>query len=231
MKKLIVFFIVFTIVNINLLESQNVINESKTIFVTGSAEILLDPDEVDLQVTLAENATSGLYMNKIKIKFFDVLKKNGIDSSQFYLNNTISSMNWYYYWRKREETFKSISGNLKLDNQTNLLQLLDDLNQSWVSDIRVVKSSNKDIQKYRKDIKIQALKAAKEKAEYLLESIGEKLGEVISIVEEPEYNNYWRNNEYSNVSMGISSQTNNSELQNVAKIKLRCEIKATFKIK
>lgn len=97
MKKLIVFFIVFTIVNINLLESQNVINESKTIFVTGSAEILLDPDEVDLQVTLAENATSGLYMNKIKIKFFDVLKKNGIDSSQFYLNNTISSMNWYYY--------------------------------------------------------------------------------------------------------------------------------------
>lgn len=120
---------------------------------------------------------------------------------------------------------------MKLDNQTNLLQLLDDLNQSWVSDIRVVKSSNKDIQKYRKDIKIQALKAAKEKAEYLLESIGEKLGEVISIVEEPEYNNYWRNNEYSNVSMGISSQTNNSELQNVAKIKLRCEIKATFKIK
>jgi len=231
MKKLIVFFIVFTIVNINLLESQNVIKESKTIFVTGSAEILLDPDEVDLQVTLAENAYSGLFLNKIKIKFFDILMKNGIDSSQFFLNTSISNINWYYQWRRRDEKFKSITGNLKLNNQNNLLQLLDDLNQSWVTDISIVKSSNKDIQKYRKDVKIQAIKAAKEKAEYLLESIGEKLGEVITVVEEPEYNNYWRNNEYSNVSMGLSSQTNNSELQNVAKIKLRCQINATFKIK
>lgn len=49
--------------------------------------------------------------------------------------------------------------------------------------MRIDKLENKDIQKYHKRGKIEALKAAQQKATYLVEALGKKLGDVIRIVE------------------------------------------------
>ena len=86
---------------------------------------------------------------------------------------------------------------------------------------------HKDWPKYRKQGKIEALKAAREKASYLVEAMGKQLGEVIRIVE-PADNNISRYIPFqaqSNVSMGTAA----TEQYRV--IKLRYEMTARFAIK
>lgn len=79
---------------------------------------------------------------------------------------------------------------------------------------------------YRKQGKIEALKAAREKASYLVEAMGQKLGEVIRIVEPASsyVSPYSLYQAQSNVSMGTAA----TEQYRV--IKLRYEMTARFAI-
>lgn len=58
--------------------------------------------------------------------------------------------------------------------------------------MRIGELKNKDMQVYRQQSKIEALKAAKKKAEYLVEALGKRLGDVIRIVEPQESVGYPR---------------------------------------
>lgn len=58
--------------------------------------------------------------------------------------------------------------------------------------MRIGELKNKDMQVYRQQSKIEALKAAKKKAEYLVEALGKRLGDVIRIVEPQESADYPR---------------------------------------
>jgi hypothetical protein len=66
---------------------------------------------------------------------------------------------------------------------------------------------------YKKQIKINAVKAAKDKATYLLEAIGEKVGKAITItettgfveVDDGIYDNRYRNGLSNNISQSFSN--------------------------
>ena len=63
----------------------------------------------------------------------------------------------------------------------------------------------------RREVKIEAIKAAKAKAEYLLNAIGEKVGKAISIKEGEESTNSWviDGQEVSNFRSGVLNSNNN----------------------
>lgn len=93
---------------------------------------------------------------------------------------------------------------------------------------------NKNEQNFRKDVKIQAIKAAKEKAIYLLSAIGEEVGKVISVEEINDnynYNPYSSIASLSNTIVALDSKTSSGEINNTSLIKLKYEIKVTFEIK
>jgi uncharacterized protein YggE len=160
-----------------------------------------------------------------------VLKKNNIDTKTITLSN--SNNYWWHWWYYRYQPYQTKTINIKLNSETNFLKLVEDLNEKWVQNITIAKSTNKDIYKYRKEVKMEAVKAAKEKATYLLESVGEQIGGVLSIEEIPEAQNYWFNqhNMVSNSNISVGSNNNNNAIDNVAVIKLKYEIKAKFEIK
>ena len=54
--------------------------------------------------------------------------------------------------------------------------------------MRIGELKHKDLPMYRKQGKIEALKAAREKASYLVEAMGQQLGEVIRIIEPADNN-------------------------------------------
>ena len=94
------------------------------------------------------------------------------------------------------------------------------------------------ITEYRRQVKVEAMVAAKEKASALLEAIGQKAGKVIEVIEMPEsananywYNPYSAQNLTSNcvVSQPSSGYSEGGESY-VPSIKLRFEIKAKFEI-
>ena len=58
--------------------------------------------------------------------------------------------------------------------------------------VSIAKVSHSKLTEFKKQLKIQAVKSAKEKANYLAEAIGEKVGEAIIINDPNEIGNYPR---------------------------------------
>ncbi len=223
-------FMLLLVCSLNL--SGQEVPSKRYIAVTGSAEVNVPPDEIKLAVTISEY-DKGLKGNKkqpltkVEAKFFKILEANHISKEQVTLQN--AGDYWYYWWKSRRDQYRQKSFILTLDNSTDFLSLVRDLDFKGVRSLDIHSTTNKELQRLRREVKINAVKAAKEKATYLLESIGEKLGKVISIREVPANNYYWRSqNMMSNVV--ISEAKPQDKIDNVTVIKLRYEIQAQFEI-
>ncbi|MES1181575.1 MAG: SIMPL domain-containing protein [Flavobacterium sp.] len=233
MKKLTVLVAALLLLTFNT-QAQN-IDSRKFIEVTGSAEMLLQPDEIELEITLQEYDQSGkkVKLDDVNNGFIKVLQKNNVDTKALEFVK-IDDNYWWYWWQHRSTTYQTKTVTIKLLKTTNIINLVEALNEKWVQGIRISKSTNFNIQEHRKEVKIEAAKAAKTKATYLMESLGEELGNVLSVEEIPETNNdYWYKpaNVFSNANLSIQSDANDNAVNNVAKIKLRYEIKIKFAIK
>src|SRR5690606_5290203 len=75
----------------------------------------------------------------------------------------------------------------KASVKTDISKMFEDLNQKWVTNLHIAEIKNTQIADFKKTVKINALKAAKAKADYLLESIGKKTGNPLEIIEIEDY--------------------------------------------
>ena len=217
--------------NANAIEVTTELN--RIITVTGSAEIVIPPDEIELEITLTEN-NSWKSLSKIELAFMKLLFGNDIEKDRVVFNSTNSSFYWYYWWNHRRDSRKSKKIILKLDAKTNFMKLVRDLDKEYVTSIRITKTSNKDLQKFRREVKIEAIKAAKTKAKYLLEAVDEKVGRLMQVDElQVIDNNQYRRPQNINVvsnSVMSYSKMRGSYIENVPEIKLRYEVKTKFEI-
>lgn len=213
----------------NLAIGQNVAaDDRRYISVTGSAEVVVAPDEIELEIILREHK-AATDLSKIEERFITILKQHNIDDGNIILGN--ATYYWYYWWRSRKDFYQQKTFKVQLDSSTDFLALVKALDIKGVHSLRIAKTSNTELQKLRKEVKIAALKAAKEKATYLLESIDEKVGKVISIEELTDNpNHYWRRNQNLLSNAVITTSSDNDEIENVTTIKLRYEVKAKFEI-
>ena len=132
------------------------------------------------------------------------------------------------YWRQQGQDFlvsKKFDITLTAFNQIN--EILKRIDTKGVHTMRIGELENKDMLVYHQKGKIEALKAAREKASYLVAAMGLQLGEVIRIIEPADNNisRYLPFQAQSNVSMGTAA----TEQYRV--IKLRYEMTARFAIK
>jgi len=212
--------------------AQTPVDYRKYIEVTGSAEKSIPPDEIELEIILTEYSIDGstVKFERIEKDFYSTLIKNNIDTQKLKLNS-LESNYWWFWWSKRNKPLKSKSFRLTISNNINFLKLTEDLNKKWVESINIIDKKNKNIQDFRREVKIAAIKAAKEKATYLLESINEHLGSVISVEEinEESSQSFSRNMFLSNTT--TLEPNNYDEVENVSAIKIRYEIKVKFEIK
>jgi uncharacterized protein len=216
----------------------------KTITVTGSAEMEVIPDEIYVQVDLREYKKRGeekVELEKIKADFLSNCKAAGIADS----NIAIASYDGYNLasiWRRKKrdpDLFSSITYQVKFSGTKLMDALVDKLDDEATSNFSIVRTSHSKITDYRKQLKIQAVKAAKDKAAYLSESVNERVGEAITIKEPDESsasdvaNGLYKTNAkmYSNAigkseAYGISNGT-----VDYRKIKLRFEVEVIFALK
>jgi uncharacterized protein YggE len=123
---------------------------------------------------------------------------------------------------------------LKVANLYKIDGIVSKVEEKGVAGINIDRYEFSKIEQLRRDIKIKALQAAKEKAKYLLEGIGEQLGEAIEITEID--NGYTPQPVYSNMmmrsaKMDMAADAMPESTIDVQKIKVRYEMKAVFKIK
>jgi hypothetical protein len=223
------------------MDAQQVVMEKplvKKIEVTGSAEQEVLPDEIFVTISLREYFKDKDNKNKVDIMVLEKQLQKAVEEAGIPKENfTIGAMNGYREWwgKKKPTSFlESKSYILKVPNLYKIDGIISKVDEKGVNFTNIDRYEFSKIEQLRKDIKIKALQAAKEKAKYLLEGIGEQLGEAIDIIEID--NGYTPAPVYANVMMRSAKMDMAAEAMpestiDVQKIKVRYEIKAIFKIK
>lgn len=211
----------------------------KTINVTGSAELEIIPDEIYVVVTLKEYEKKGagkIDIERIKTDFLNSCKSIGLPDSTI----TIAAYEGHNpsIWRKKskDELYASISYQIKFNSSKKIDELVRQLDDNATQGFDVTQVSHSKMQEYRKLVKIQAIKAAKAKAEYLTEAVGEQLGVAVTITEnqqEAPVATYSRNQLAWANKASIMGDWNNLSEDGVdfKKIKLVMEMNVVFQIK
>lgn len=233
MKKLI--FAILIISGLTLNAQPNV----PYIEVNGSAEMTVIPDEIELEIILGSpSSIKELTIEELDKKFYGAIKAHGIPESAVSFIAVDNPYYWYYWWWEYRNYYNTKTYKLKLDCSKYDFAFINDIKTEYIRSIRITSSTHSMITDYRRQVKVQAMIAAKDKANDLLECIGQKIGKVIEVIEVPEVvnTNYWYNsynmqNVTSNciVSQPSSGYSDGGESY-VPAIKLRYEIKAKFEI-
>jgi len=166
----------------------------KTITASGSAEMEIIPDEIYVNVTLREYQKRGEEkkdIETVKKQFLESCKSVNIPDSAISIYS-YTGFNTYYWQRKRKDANlnASITYQVKFKSSSMMDALVDRLDDNATQSFLIVSTNHSKITEFRKQLKIQAIKAAKDKANYLSESIGEKTGVAISISEPNEISLY-----------------------------------------
>lgn len=210
----------------------------KKIEVNGSAEQEVLPDEIYVSISLREYFKDKDNKNKIDIMVLEKQLQKAVEEAGIPKENfSIGAINGYREWwgKKKPTTFLETKNYiLKVSNLYKIDGIVSKVEEKGVAGINIDRYEFSKIEQLRRDIKIKALQAAKEKAKYLLEGIGEQLGEAIEITEID--NGYTPQPVYSNMMMRSAKMEMAADAMpestiDVQKIKVRYEMKAVFKIK
>lgn len=237
-----VFFIVVTITFSAAVFGQYKVDseEKPYIEVTGSADQEVIPDEIYINIIIREK-----YVNKEKItiesqeeKLKTYLKDIGIDVKNLYL----SDANADYVkvkWRTKDVLTKK-DYTIKVSTATTVGQVFQQLDKLEITDAFIAKVNHSKLDSLKKEVKISAIKAAKNKADYLLTAIGEQVGEPLIIQERengitPTAGVNYRGGRSSEVAyyvdgIKVSGNDKEEELQ-FKKIKIEAFIYVKFAIK
>ncbi len=211
----------------------------RTIEVTGSAEMEIEPDEVYLSVNLREymkDKNTKVYLADIDKEFKKVLADAKIDLKDVSVQgaNAYYNYDWWKNESRKTDFLAAKTYTIKLPNLEKYNQLMQKMDNKGIENAWLQRTDNSKIEEYRQQVKINALKAAKAKAKLMVESIGSGLGDVVFIREINDGNMYRPVMLYkSNMAMEDASMSNGGAdpAIQMEKIKIRYEVEAHFLIK
>lgn len=208
----------------------------KKISVSGNAETEVTPDIIYLSISLKEYLKDGNSKKKVDIvtlenQLFNAVQRAGIPKENLMINN-LSSYNYQTSKKKDPDFLASKQYRLKVTDLNKWNSILDGIDPKGIAYTNIDSYDYSKIESLKKDLKIKALKAAKEKATYMVEALGNQLGSVIDI---QEINNevFPQQNYRSNVMMMKASAdlAEASPEIDFKKIKLNYVVNTVFEIK
>ena len=201
------------------------------ITVKGVAELSIVPDQIDLEIVLHEYEVEEkkIKVGSLEKQLYQIMAAHNIPKTNLSLSQDEYSW-WYYRWYYRTQgrlTFK-----LRLDNNPELSRFIKALFIPGIESMRIVANHHKDAHQLRQQAKIEAMKAAKAKAELLLNSVGYKLGKLVSVNEEyDQYQNYYSGSGGDFTSNVYIRSNTSGEMDAMSTIKVRYSVTAQFRIK
>ena len=229
------FFLGFMMGYVVLATAQKPQRETPFIEVVGNGEIEIVPNEIYISFTLKERMDGK---NKISIEEQEKELKKQLQNAGFDLKNlslSDASAGFVPVKRKKKEVLTAKNYILKVVTTTEVATAFDVLDSVDALNADITRVAHSEIEKYRKEVKIMAVKAAKEKAAYLLEAIGETVGKPLMIQERETYDDVMPEANYRMKTMNAmaDSEMAPEELPELSfqKIKLKYSVFARFEIK
>jgi len=216
--------------------SQN-IDTRRKIEVTGSAETEVTPDIIYFGISLKEYFKDSSNRNKVEIETLEqqlqsAVLNAGIPKENFTINN-ISSYNYTWEKKKNPDFLARKQYRIKVTDLTKLNQIMSAVDQKAVEYTNIESYDYSGIESLKRSLKIKALQAAKEKATYLAEAVGEKVGNAIEI-QEINNESYPQPIYRANVMMksdAMMSEASPMPDIDFKKIKLNYQMRAVFELK
>jgi uncharacterized protein YggE len=212
----------------------------RTISVTGSAEKELTPDEIYVNIDLKEYDKKGqgkIALDAIRRDFLSAVRATGIADSLVsiaaYDGNNGNP--WWQRKKKKEELYASITYQVKFKNSADMDALVSRLDDNATQNFYIARVDHSKLAQYRKELKIAAIKAAKDKAQWLAEPIGERIGEAVTINEPIEYGGPMIYDQTANVRFKTSAAPEaaggDPSQPDFRKIKLKYDVAVVFALK
>lgn len=209
----------------------------KKITVSGTAETEVTPDIIYISISLKEylkdgNSKKKVEINDLETQLYNAVATAGIAKENLMINN-LSGYNTVGEKKKNPDFLVSKQYRLKVTDLNKWNAIIGAIDPKGVAYTNIDSYDYSKIESLKKELKIKALQAAKVKATYLVEALGDKLGSVIDIQE--------LNNEsfpqpvYRNTMMMMKSasadESGASQEIDFKKIKLSYVMNTVFEIK
>ena len=234
MKKLLTAILISTFF---LSSFAQTVDTRRKIDVTGSAEAEVTPDIIYIGISLKEYFKDNSNKKKIQIEDLErqlqtAVLNAGIPKENFTINN-IASYNAWWEKKKGTEFLARKQYRIKVTDLTKVNAIMSAVDPKGIENSNIDSFDYSKIDVLKRELKIKALQAAKAKATYMVEGIGEKLGGALQIDEinndnypQPMYRNIMMKAEGS-----ISSDAEQLPDIDFKKIKLNYQVHAIFEIK
>lgn len=221
------FFLLATLIAFAFNSFAQNIDLRRKIEVSGTAEQEVTPDIINVTISLQEymNGKIKITIDQLENQLETAVKDAGIPKEEFTINN-ISAYNNYYQKKKNPDFMASKQYSIRFHDLDKFNQILSKVDPKGIQSTNIDSYDYSKITEVKRELKIQALLAAKDKATYLLNSIGEKLGGAIDIT---EVENSGNRPVFANKVMAYDASANTSDVD-FKKIKLSYQINVVFEI-
>jgi len=140
--------------------------------VWGQAEKEIAPDEFYLSVTINEKDSKGrISIQTQERAMLDALKKLGVDTQK---QLRVVNMSSDYYKRGSALAWKQFQ--LKLDTPEQVAKVFAALNDQGISNVSMEKVTHSQLERFKNEVRIAAMRSAQANAQTLAEAIGQKAG-------------------------------------------------------
>lgn len=197
--------------------------------VWGQAEKEITPDEFYLSITINEKDSKG----KISIEtqeqsMLAALKKMGVDTQK-----QLRVVNLSSEYFKKGNTLAWKQFQLKLNAPEQVAQVFSALNDLGISNVSMEKVTHSQLDQYKNDVRVEAMRNAKANAQTLAEAIGQKAGKCFYIYDSnndvtPYYGNVFMARSVSMKAEDAAGVTDEAAQLDFKTIKLKYSIQAKF---
>ena len=145
--------------------------------VNGRAEMEITPDEFYLQIIINERDSKGkISVESQQREMIAALKKLGVD-----VDKQLKVANLSSEFFKKNTSVASAKYQLQLGSSAEVGQVWQALSDLGISNVSILKVSHSEIGRYKEQVRIEAVRNARQNAETLAEAIGQRVGKCFYI--------------------------------------------------
>lgn len=199
--------------------------------ISGKAEMEIVPDEIYMEIVINEKDNKRkISLGQAEKEMVAKLKTLGIDTKKNLTVKDLSS-NFKNYWVKSSDILMSKEYQLLVSNAMTAGRVMQSMEEIGLSNVSIERVDHSQLEQFRRDVKINAVKNAKEKAEDMAKAIGQLAGKAIYI-QEIDYGNapvMYMKGRAAGLMVNENAAADVPEIE-FEKIKLECQITAKFEL-
>lgn len=199
--------------------------------VNGTAEVTAQADYINFSISIRNVAGTLEESKQINIKASDdlvnILNDFNISKDSWELSPIKFGKEYSYTREERKQIgyYAQINATIKLKNMSDYYSFINALSKNKLYEISGSHYGLSDFLKYHKEATINAVHAAKEKAEYIAKSMGVKPGRIIQIKELNQFESYPNPfNVTTNTGSGNSNEDISGKISISRSVNLKIEI-------